>query len=146
MSYDDVIKRARRHPLFSPASTTAEVDLGPAAIERLLPHRPPMLLVDRISAVDLEQQALRAHRRIDPDDPLLAGHFPGDPVYPGALLVLRVHHALFQAETRPGERLTLLSRRLSADSYTVVCAAQVLRDGVVCATAVMEVFLVEDEG
>ena len=175
--FEDVIKRARRRPLHAPAETTVATAIGRAEIERLLPHRDPLLLVDRISEVDLEAQTLCAHRRVDPDDPVFAGHFPGAPVYPGALQVeamgqasvclhqllelgraevhaedrpqalrlLRVHHALFIAEARPGEELTLLSRRLESDSYTVVCAAQVLKQETICAMAIMEVFLAEGD-
>lgn len=175
MAFEDVIKRARRKPLFVPGPATVECAIDRSQIERLLPHRDPLLLVDRISALDLDKQTLRAHRRIDPADPVFAGHFPGAPVYPGALLVeamgqatvclhqllelgrtevraddtpialrlLRVHHALFQAEALPGDDLELLGERLVSDSYTVVCAAQVRKGETICAVAVMEVFLVE---
>ena len=87
MTYEAVIKRARRKPLFVPGETTVECAIDREQIMRLLPHRDPLLLVDRISALDLQAQTLRAHRRIDPDDPVFVGHFPGAPVYPGALLV-----------------------------------------------------------
>jgi 3-hydroxyacyl-[acyl-carrier-protein] dehydratase len=179
MPFDQVIKRARRRPLYVPTETTRLVDIGSSEIQRLLPHRHPMLFVDRISAIDLEQETMLAHRRIDPTDPLLAGHFPGYPVYPGALLVetmgqaclclhqlcargraevlpddqpdplrlLRVHHALFQAEALPGDELELLGKRLEHDDYTVVCAGQVRKGDTICAMAVMEVYLVDpDEG
>lgn len=175
MAFDDVIKRARRKPLFVFGETTQETTISRADIERLLPHRDPLLLVDRISAVDAPQQTLRGHRRIDPADPVFAGHFPGNPVYPGALLVeamgqaslclhqllelgrlevrpedrpaplrlLRVHHALFLAEVLPNDELDLLCKRLVNDTYTVVCAAQVVKGDAICALAVMEVFLAE---
>lgn len=183
MSFDpnvleSVLKKARRRPLFQPGPATREVSIGRPDLERLLPHREPMLLVDRLSAIDLEQETLRAHRRIDPNDPLLRGHFPGYPVYPGALLVetmgqatlclhqlcalgrsevrpddrpaplrlLRVHHALFQAEALPGQELVLYGKRLYHDGYTVVCAGQVAHGDTICAVAVMEVFLVEGQG
>ena len=87
MDLDKLLRRARRRPLFTPGPTTVAVSLGREQIERMLPHRDPLLLVDRISQVDLPEESMIAHRRIDPADPVLRGHFPGDPIYPGALLV-----------------------------------------------------------
>jgi len=83
----DLVKTYRRRPVFVAGSTTRPASLGRPALERMLPHRDPFLLVDGIDAVDLEQSAISGQRRIDPEDPVLAGHFPGDPVYPGVLLV-----------------------------------------------------------
>jgi 3-hydroxyacyl-[acyl-carrier-protein] dehydratase len=61
--------------------------LGSVEIARLLPHRPPLLLVDAVEALSTDPAALRAHKLIDPSEPVLAGHFPGRPLWPGAYTI-----------------------------------------------------------
>jgi 3-hydroxyacyl-[acyl-carrier-protein] dehydratase len=104
----DLVKTYRRRPVFSVGPRTSRVELGRADLERMLPHRDPFLLVDGVDAVDLESAAIAGHRRIDPHDPVLAGHFPGDPVYPGVLLVeaigqlgICLQHLLATGRTAP---------------------------------------------
>ena len=64
MSFEKLIKAARRRPLFVPGATTHEVHLGLEELERILPHRPPFRFIDSISAVDMEEQAAIGHRGI----------------------------------------------------------------------------------
>ncbi len=85
--FDGLVRSARKHPLWTPRSTTREVRLPREAIERILPHRGRGLLLDEITAIDHEQRCCRARRTIAPDDPGFEGHFPGEPLYPGALQV-----------------------------------------------------------
>jgi 3-hydroxyacyl-[acyl-carrier-protein] dehydratase len=64
------------------------VNLGREQTHALLPHRPPLLLVDEIRALGSgPQPALRASYRIAADEPVLAGHFPGRPLWPGAYTI-----------------------------------------------------------
>lgn len=54
-------------------------------IRRILPHRYPMLLVDRI--VELETDRIVGIKNVTGNEPFFNGHFPDFPVMPGVLIV-----------------------------------------------------------
>ena len=56
------------------------------ALVALLPHRPPFRFVDAVETLQ-PGVSIVARYRVTGDEPFLAGHFPGNPVFPGVLLI-----------------------------------------------------------
>ena len=50
----------------------------------LIPHRPPFLFLDEI--LERDRRHIKAVKTLHPDEPYLAGHYPGRPIMPGVLL------------------------------------------------------------
>jgi len=66
----------------SAADTTLDIRRVMAA----LPHRYPMLLVDRVESLDPDR-SIRAVKAVSVNEPFFQGHFPGRPIMPGVLIV-----------------------------------------------------------
>ncbi|HTL76137.1 MAG TPA: 3-hydroxyacyl-ACP dehydratase FabZ [Casimicrobiaceae bacterium] len=90
----------------------AELDIG--IIRRLLPHRYPMLLVDRV--LDWEAgNFVRAVKNVTINEPFFQGHFPAYPVMPGVLVI--------EAMAQVAGLLTMLSDVARRDGTQLVLFA-----------------------
>ena len=88
-------------------------------VERLLPHRPPILMLDRVVAVEPGVSGT-GWRRFGAADPCFDGHFPSRPVLPGIfiiealaqtlMVVMMAKHLGAVAEPPPGLPLGYLAR------------------------------------
>ena len=67
-----------------PASSGAPLDIK--RVMAALPHRYPMLLVDRVESLDPEK-GITAIKAVTINEPFFQGHFPGRPIMPGVLIV-----------------------------------------------------------
>jgi 3-hydroxyacyl-[acyl-carrier-protein] dehydratase len=60
---------------------------GAKDIEKILPHRYPFLLLDRIIYMNLEENEIIGLKNVTVNEPFFQGHFPGAPIMPGVLLL-----------------------------------------------------------
>jgi 3-hydroxyacyl-[acyl-carrier-protein] dehydratase len=55
-------------------------------IQRIIPHRYPFLLVDKVIEIDQGKRAVGI-KNVTANEPFFQGHFPGNPIMPGVLIV-----------------------------------------------------------
>jgi len=60
--------------------------LDVVAIQEILPHRFPFLLVDRVTEIE-EGRSIKAYKNVSISEPVFEGHFPGHPIYPGVMII-----------------------------------------------------------
>src|SRR6185437_11959390 len=82
--------------------------MGVVEIERLLPHRYPFLLLDRIVEFTPRERIV-AIKNVTANEPFFQGHFPGHPIMPGVLVLEAMAQAgalmILHEDAEPGGRL-----------------------------------------
>lgn len=107
-------------------------------ILKILPHRYPFLLVDRILDYNLDQGMIIGQKNLTFNEPFFQGHFPNAPIMPGVLILealaqvgsivfhlkghdklavfLTINNAKFRNPVRPGDILTLKIQNIRMNS------------------------------
>ncbi|MEO7222896.1 MAG: 3-hydroxyacyl-ACP dehydratase FabZ [Devosia sp.] len=75
---------AKTDPSLSESKELISIDID--RILELLPHRYPFLMIDRIIGVDSDNAAIGI-KNVTVNEPVFQGHFPGNPVFPGVLII-----------------------------------------------------------
>jgi UDP-3-O-[3-hydroxymyristoyl] N-acetylglucosamine deacetylase/3-hydroxyacyl-[acyl-carrier-protein] dehydratase len=116
------------------------------AIMRILPHRFPFLLVDKIIHLELDKKIIGV-KSVSMNEPFFPGHFPGHPVFPGVLILetmaqtgcillinsfpgklayfMQINNAKFRKTVLPGDQMVIEAEMLSKKSKVASFAAKV---------------------
>ncbi|HEY8056004.1 MAG TPA: 3-hydroxyacyl-ACP dehydratase FabZ [Terriglobales bacterium] len=82
--------------------------MGVREIERLLPHRYPFLMLDRIIEFEPRKRIV-AIKNVSANEPFFPGHFPGNPIMPGVLVLEAMAQAgalmILHEDEVPGQHL-----------------------------------------
>lgn len=75
---------ARLNAVSRGGAAGGEMDIR--SIQRIMPHRYPMLLVDRVVEIEGDRRAIGV-KNVTINEPFFQGHYPGTPIMPGVLIV-----------------------------------------------------------
>jgi len=145
----------------APGPVTTLPDIDVQGIMRLIPHRYPMLLIDRLTQIEAPERAVGI-KAVTINEPFFQGHFPDDPIMPGVLIVeamaqtaaalvgvgqgragkgdlvyfLGIENARFRRPVRAGDLLHLEVERQKSKLGIHWYKGRALVDGKLCADAV----------
>ena len=160
------VEVVREHRLRGIALSEPLLDIR--EIQRLLPHRYPFLLVDRIIAIE-EDQRIVGIKNVTINEPFFQGHWPGQPVMPGVLqiealaqiagvlllrrieysgkltLLVAMENVKLRKRVIPGDQLRLEAEVERATGTRARIAAKAMVDGKVVASARLMFMLADSE-
>ncbi len=84
---EELIHKLKRTVVQMPAAGTVPVNYSKKDIDKIIPHRAPFALINKIHAVNLKDGLIEVSSFVNPDDIVFKGHFPGMPVYPGVMQI-----------------------------------------------------------
>ena len=139
------------------------------AIQKILPHRYPFLLVDKIVHLELDKKVVGI-KSVTVNEPFFQGHFPGQPIMPGVLIVeamaqtggilmlnsyidptnklvffMGIKNAKFRKPVVPGDQLVIEAELVSRRSKVVVIKAKTYVDNNIVAEAELMAAVVDRE-
>ncbi|MDR1911292.1 MAG: 3-hydroxyacyl-ACP dehydratase FabZ [Helicobacteraceae bacterium] len=142
-------------------------------IQRILPHRVPFLLVDRVTKVEVGEY-VEAYKNISISEPVFQGHFPEHPIYPGVMIIegmaqagavlafyagdmseeavknkvvyfMSIDSAKFRKPIRPGDRLDYKVKALKRKGAVWVLEATASVDGELACEATLKAMVVDKQ-
>lgn len=137
-------------------------------IEKILPHRYPFLLVDRVIHIDLEACEIIGLKNVTVNEPFFQGHFPGAPIMPGVLILealaqtggilvhqkgydkkiavlLNVAGAKFRRPVTPGDALLLHAKGIHISGNGGKMQTKAMVGGQLCVEAELSFALIDKE-
>jgi len=140
-------------------------------IQKILPHRYPLLLIDRVTEV-INHEKLLGFKNVSIGEQVFEGHFPGHPIYPGVMILegmaqaggilafksmdmteeeaaekvvyfMSIDKAKFRAPVRPGDRLDYDINVIKNKGAIWVLQGKAYVDGTLVAQAELKAMVVD---
>lgn len=140
------------------------------AIMKILPHRYPFLLVDKITKLDMDKKVV-GEKSVTINEPFFQGHFPGQPIMPGVMIIeamaqtggilllnsfpnpeeklvmfMQINNAKFRKPVVPGDVLTLEIELVNKKSKVVLMSGKAFVDDVLVAEADFMAAIIDKNG
>jgi 3-hydroxyacyl-[acyl-carrier-protein] dehydratase len=147
----------------------SQVTLGIDQILRMIPHRYPILMIDRLEEIVIDRSAVGI-KNVSVNEPFFQGHFPGKPIMPGVLIIeamaqtaatlvvytigdnvegrlvyfMSVENARFRKMVVPGDQLRVHVQRIHKRGNVWKFKGEAKVNGVLCAEATYTAMIVDE--
>ena len=140
-------------------------------IQKILPHRYPFLLIDKVLSI-VESEEIIAYKNVSISEPVFQGHFPGHPIYPGVMILegmaqaggilafksgglteeeiqekvmyfMSIDKAKFRVPVKPGDRLEYKIKIIKQRKTLIILGAEAFVDEKLVAEAELKAMIVD---
>ena len=161
-----IFEAAKQQDRIDRFGTDAILDIR--RIQKILPHRYPFLLVDKVIEIEGDRK-IKGVKNVSFNEQFFQGHFPGTPIMPGVLIIeamaqvsgllfaqrlentgklavlLSMDKVKLRKAVTPGDQLILTSETIRLRKRTAQCKCQALVGDIIAAEAQIKFMLLDDD-